>query len=296
MAKEQVTVLNHLEHLGHKVPPLMTVERTTTSKYLFYLAVRGYGQELNRKPTFLQWSRQDQGLLIGTIEEHSIFDQDRLLVLEGWPKSTVDALHPPKGDHILAETDKGELKTEPYHPRLRRDILKVLQGQLGMKNLSLRALLKNDWSSMRGYEDYESLLRKAKIMGWDEERIGKELAGTEREPMLVLMKRGRLKQLHEQTKDETPQITMRRLTEALADTIHYRILRRMGLEEQRAARELGAGWKRGQDLETTVKALTPEDTLTMTDRLIKWDPLIQRRPDLGRDLTMFGNPIGVRRL
>lgn len=291
---ERETVLEFLE--TNTVPPTkLTVERTTQSKYLFYLTIRHFRRRLRLKPRFFMYSRSDAGTVKAIAEEHSLWQDQGFLVLEGFGQSFIDGLDPPKDVYILAETDGGQLKPELYSYKTRRNILKVLQGQLGLGHMSLRALLKLDWSMTRSFEEIETLLLKAKLMDWTEEDIGSQLEGIERTNVLVALKRSVFKEIFSLMDMYGAAWLVRHTTRQLTELMHYKALRLMGHEESRSAKELDVGWRRMQELEEGNMMYTAEDLTILAERLIKLDRLIQKRPSLGVSILFLNAPIQVKK-
>ena len=181
-----MTVLEFLEE--GSFPQKVTVERTNTSKYLFYLVVRAYRRKFKHKPTILTFSKKTASWSKSMMEEHSFWTWFHIFVLEGFGKSFVDRVHlPNEGTRIVAETDHGELTEDRLDKAGRRGILKILIQQMDLA-YSLRALLKLDWTSMVNLADFEVILRRANILGWNEEQIGQYL---EREGQKNLLNRDR---------------------------------------------------------------------------------------------------------
>jgi len=62
----------------NRVPPAtLTVERTQTSKYQFYLTVRHFRRRLKRPPTFISYSRAQAAGTKAIIEEHGLWGEPR---------------------------------------------------------------------------------------------------------------------------------------------------------------------------------------------------------------------------
>jgi hypothetical protein len=303
--KEETTVLDYLEEAKGKPPPILTVERSAQSTYPFHLLVRHTTHRLGLKPQFIQHERQKnfEDQIRGAIEEHSLFNHyaghygaKSLFVLEGFPPTFATSLNPPEGTYVVAETTGGWLKAEPFTQSKKRDILKILL-QLLKLDLSLRGLLKLDWSGLRAYEEFEPILRKARLMQWDEERIGEELKGSERGNLLAQLKRADHRPIAETIDRAGTTWTHNRLLQATADLIHYRSLRAMGFDEARSAKEVGAdSWsKRARDLEEAAKMYTAEDLQLMAERIVRMDRLVTTSKGLGLQLLILNAPVRVRR-
>ena len=293
MKDERETVFEFLERVGPRTPEVVTVTRTTKSKYQFYLVVRHYRKRVRGRPTFFTYSKGDVNAVKGTIEEHRLLDERMLYVLEGFSQRFVDGLALPPETFVVAETDGGQLRVEQYHYRQKRNILRILLNQLNV-GLSLRELMKMDWSIMRDFEGFEPLLRTAKIMEWTESDLGRRLSRMETGNVLTLTKRGRVKELLGMTKKYGAGWMLRHTTEVLTEALHFRALMLMGYEPEKCARELGIGWRRRKELEEVTKMLTLEELGVLADRLLKMDALIERSRTLGMDLFYLNNPVKVR--
>lgn len=301
----QETVPEFLERNPQPLPSLMTVERTKTSTYQFYLLVRHYRKRLDASIHFFTYAKGDLGLVRGIIEEHSIFGGKDLFVLEGFGSKFVESLVLSDNVTVLAETDAGELKTVSYAYKSKRPILKVLYKQLGLnyhKNkegrsiLTQRGLIRLDWTSLRSHELWEPFLRKAKIMAWSDEDVEKELFKVTSGNLLTLMKRGQFKDLFAMAEKYGYAWTYNHVVELLSELIHYRALRVMGYDENKCAKELGAPERsrRARELEAANQMLTSSDLGDLTDRVLSFDTLALRNPKLGFSLFVLNSPIRVR--
>lgn len=296
MAVEQTTVLEYIERMTGKPEQILTVERTSKSKYLFYLLIRAVGKRLRPSPRFFLYEKQKgyaEGVK-GLIEEHSLFGNEHFYVLEGFSQAFVDGLNPPPGTYIVAETDGGTLKVENYNLKKRRDILKVLLLLMNM-DLSLRELIKLDWSFAREYEEYEPILTKAKLMRWDVDRIAEELKEFEQGNILTLIKRSDFKPVFDMMRRNGATWMHNRIIQHLGELIHYRSLRLMGFEEERAAKEIDVGYRRRAELEDAMKMLTGDDIKKMVERVVNLDYLLMGQKELGLQLLLLNAPIRIKK-
>jgi len=296
MSTPKKTVLEFCEETKI-LPPLVTVTRTTTSKYLFYLLVRHYRQKLKKRPEFLVYTKDKSHGIKSQVEEHSVLDEGQsLYVLEGFPKTFVNSLQPPTGTYILAETDDGEIEAPPYSFKMKRDILKILLLHLEVK-LSLRGLLKLDWSKCRDYADYEVLLRRAKLLNWTEEDLEMRIQEREeeRESILLLLKRNQKSKLLDLLQRYGPTWMLNQLTEGVVRTAHYKALKLMGYEPDRVAREMEVGWYQAKELEEAASSLTKEDLSILASRLIKLDRMAHRNRAMAVELLLLNTSIGFIR-
>jgi len=311
------TVFNYIEHLTSKIPQILTVERTSDSKYQFMLLVQALKKRLRVKPVFIAFEAKKNYVerVKGLLEEYSLFREmsptDQLFVLEGFAGSFVSKLDLPPGIYVVAEVDDGLLKTESFGRAYgkRRDALKALSvivdtprmmtaGALPAKvslNYSLRELVKLDWSGVAKFEEFEPILRKAQVMGWTEEEIGKGLETADRGNLLTLIKRSDLKPVFDMIERRGYQQIYNQLIQNLAEIIHYRSLRLMGLDEARVKREMDLRDWRANELEEVAKMITAEDLKLMAERVVKLDPLVQRLGDVGLQLLILNSPIRVKR-
>jgi len=310
------TVLNYIEHMSGKVPQVITVERTTDSKYQFDLLVRAVRKRLRAKPTYIALEKQRGFMdrIKALLEEHNLFQSsehpDQLYALEGFAGNWVSKLSPPPRTYVVAEVDGGELKAESFGRAYgkRRDILKVLsmlletdrelsRGKYSPQtvDLSLRELVKLDWSNLSRFEEFEPYLRKAQIMGWSEERLGEELGSSDRGNLLTLIKRSDFKPVYDMLEKRGHLSIYSQLVQGLGELIHYRSLRLMGFDEIRTWKEMDLRDWRGQDLEEASKMLTSEDLRLMAERIVGMDGLVQRLGTLGLQLLILNAPIRVKK-
>lgn len=301
----QETVPEFLERNPHPLPSLMTVERTKTSSYQFYFLVRHYRKRVDANVHFFTYAKGELGAVKGLIEEHSIFGGRDLYVLEGFGSKFVDSLVLPSSSIVLAETDGGQLKSVSYSYSGKRAILKTLYKQLGLSYhkdeeghsiLTQRGLISLDWTSLRSYEQYEPLLRKAKIMAWSNEDVEAELFRANQANSLTLIKRGQFKDLFAMAEKYGYSWTYNHVVELLSELIHYRALRVMGYDEKKCAKELGAEARsrRARELEEANQMLTTSDLGELTERVVELDTLVTRNPKLGFSLFVLNAPIRVR--
>jgi len=296
MSTQKQSVLSFCEE-AKILPPVMTVTRTKTSRYLFYLLARHYRLRTGKKPEFFTYSKEKMHAIKGQMEEHSAFeDTQSLYVLEGFPKAFVNSLRPPKGSFILAETDDGELEAPPFSYRDRRDILKVLLLHLSLK-LSLRSLLKMDWSECRDYADFEVVLRRAKILDWQESDLLARMEEREeaRESILLLLKRNQRLKLLELKQRYGSIWMMNQLIEGVVKTAHFKSLRLMGYEPDRVTREMDLSYYQAKELEEAASSLTKDDLKTLASRIIRMDRMKFRDRDLAMELLVLNTQIGFVR-
>lgn len=304
MVDEEKDVLHYIEHLT-KVPPVITLKRTTRSKYQFHLLVRAVAKKLGLKPRFTDYEGQKayQDTVKASIEEHNLFESRHLHVLEGFSLNFVSRLSPPPGSYIVAETDDGELETELYRIGRKRDILKVLMMILGMElrvepspELSLRALNNLDWSFAKDFEDYEPILLKGWVMKWTPDQIKeKELIELDQGNLLTLIKRSDFGPLFDMASKFGEKWVSNRITDQLAQLIYYRSLRQMMYDEKRAAEAVGVGKWRAEEIEAASKMLTQQDVHQMAQRLVSLDFLTMTKPGIGLQLLVLNAPIRVKR-
>lgn len=292
---ERNEIFYFLEHNMSNPPNLITAERTQTSKYQFYLLVRAYHRKLRMRPQFFQYDRNTVNNIKGLIEEHSVFGEKSLYVLEGFNSKFVESLEPPKDNYIVAATDGGQLKAVAFRYKYRRDALKVLKVQLNLNHLSLRALLKLDWSVVRSFEEMEGILLKGKVMDWDEEKIGEQLEKMEMGQILLAMKRPYLPELYNTVRKYGRTWTYKHMVTLLGQLIHYKALRSMGYEDYRCEKEMEISYYRRKELEESSKTLTSEDIKLLCERMINLDWIITTKSEIGTDLYFLNSPIRVRK-
>lgn len=287
------TVLDFLEE-GTTLPTLLTVERSLSSKYQFYLVVRHYQKKLGLRPQFFLFSKIEMSGVKGLVEEHSLFSSKALYILEGFSNSFVTNLSLPEGCYAVAETDGGELKALAYNFKMRRDILRVLLAQLSLK-YSLRNLLKYDWAVCRDFSDFEILLRRAGILEWPEERIGLELGELNSVNVLGALKRGAYKDLLLLKRRYGANWLYNHLVEMISFLANYKALKLMGYDDDQVARELELGWARRKEMEEAHVMVTREDLIRLAQRVLKLDSLIQGNRDLGLEILLLNAGLSVRR-
>lgn len=330
MNADQHDALEWMEKNATRVPQIMTLERTTTSKYTFYLLARHYRGILGLKPQFHAYSKDTVDETKALIEEHSIFEPNgTLYVLEGFSRKFVDALNPAHKHWIVAETDGGTLVVPPFTAKTtRRNILKTLVNQLSLgKALPLSFLLKFDWTGIRSMEDYEPLLRRAKLLQLSAENLQASLeaqdkawaklpensrpdkypihllvkgtpdehAGKLRTNPLTQTKRGAYKDLLQDARRAGWQSAHTFLILLFAKLIHYRALRNLGQEPAKARDALELNWFDATALEEAQTTLTDADVRAFGERLVTFDRLVMSNPELGLALFYLNNPISVRK-
>lgn len=301
------TVPEFIEESKGSLPPLMTVERSTQSKYMFLSLVRHFRKRVKPAPVFLTYTKADQENIKATIEEHSaILAPANFYVLEGFSLRFVEGLRTPPDTYILAETDNGELKVPPYSYKQTRDLLRMLYSQLNMASsktdagtpcLQLRDLVQQDWSQFRSYEEFEPLLRKAKILHWTAADLEKSLAVSKSGNLLTLIKRGQDFDTAVLAEKYGVRWAIKHLMESTADLTHYRALRLMGYDESKCGKEMGqeTSYKKLKEMEEANQMLTAQDLETLTSRILDLDRLSLSRPDLAYVLLTMNSGISVRR-
>lgn len=274
-------------------PQKVTIKRTTQSKYLYYLVLRDYRKKYGVRPIFLNYAKDQEMAFRSMIEEHSIFSTKRLIALEGFPNAFIRRVGLNDDTRVIAETDAGELEADTNILRDPRNLLKVLMKQMD-GDWSVRELLKVDWSALRGVEDVEPLLRRAKILGWTEEDISKNVKGQDYKELLQDLKRGKMKELCSEIDRHGPIAMISRLTRLISQTMHTKVLHSMGVDSMRVEKELGTSRGRTRELEEAAKALTNADLTSLAERLVYMDGFMRRRPKMGIELYLLNNPIKIR--
>jgi len=294
---DKITVLNFLERTKI-LPNRLTVERTTRSKYQFYLVVRAYRRKLKLRPQFLEYKKSDVNRIKGLIEEYALpaFPTQNLFVLEGFNSGFVDSLRPPRETWILAETDAGEILTPRYERRYRRDILAVLMEQFSLKGqVTLTDLKRLDWTQCKSYEDFEPPLRLTRIMGWDGDQLQKYLVDYEQGNLLTEIKRAEYGGTFALIEKFSARMVYNRLILRVGQLGHFKALASMGWEESRIARELGFNYWEGKELAEAHQMITGEELTQLMDRIIRLDRLCTRSPVLGLELLVLNAPFRMRR-
>lgn len=268
-------------------PTKLTIERSTTSKYQFYLAVRDYQQRLMLKPKFVNYLRGEADAVKSLIEEVSLFEPVSLYVLEGFPKVYVQNLKLPREVTCLAETDDGDIRTDGYSLMQKRGILRTLHLQLKIR-LTLTALLKLDWSGMEGFEEFESVLRKWKLMNGSQDDLKEELEKRLEGTLLEEMKRGKTKECLMKL-DRLGEIRfLNRLQNNLSVLIQYKAMLAVGYDEKRVEQLLNLGWRSAQEYSSLAKLFSPEEVELIARRLVTLDSMIQRYKREGLVMLLTG--------
>lgn len=282
------------------LPQVCTVTRTTRSKYLFYLAVRLYRKKLKLDPIFWTYTKQDAGRFRASIEESNVFNafsseqKSRLFVLEGFPHKLIKAITVPEGTYICAEVDEGELDAPVYRYKNRRDILTVLVGLFKMKSISSkRALIGKDWTSLRSYEEIESLMRKAKIMSWNEDEIGDSLGRIQTGNLLASLKSAKIEEILGMIEKYGVAWGYNHIVSSLVELIQFKCLKGMGYDEKRCMKEMDLSWYRMEDLRKSDQMLTMEEVTILSKRVVGFHSLCQRNPSLGLELFILNSPVRV---
>jgi len=294
---DKVTVLNFLEKVS-TLPTLVTVGRTTRSKYLFYLVVGAYRRKTKLRPQFIEYSKAGASKTKGLIEEHALpgFSEHNLFVLEGFGRRFVESLRFPEGTWVLAETDEGEYLTPNYEKKYRRDILIVLMNQLSLGGqVTLTDLKKLDWTECRNYEDFEPPLRLAKIMGWTADRLQAHLISYEQGNLLTGIKRADYGNIFALAEKYSARTVYNRLIKRAGQLGHFKALINMGWEESRIARELELTYWERKELAEAHRMITGEELTQLIERIIRLDWLCTRSPELGVDLLVLNMPFRMRR-
>jgi len=290
------SVLHFLEHTKsvYDFPFKISVERTSQSKYQFYLLVRQYRKRVKLTPKFFTYNKGEAPAVKGLIEEHSVFEETALFVLEGFSARFVDNLEPPTGTYIVAETDAGMLKAESFSYKNRRALLRVLYNTLTINSMTFGELKGLDWSTFRGIEEFEPFLRKIKIMEWNKEETTKRLETLERGNLLGSVKRSNFEVAMILIGRYGPIWTQRYFMGEVILLLKYRALRVMGYDDLRIKKELDISAKKLEELEESARMITVEDQEKMADRLFKLDQLILRNPNLGMELFFLNAPIQIK--
>jgi len=289
------TVLDYIETTSRvNLKQKITVKRTQTSKYLFYLLVRQYRIETRKKPHFIAYQKTEASAVKGLLEEISLFGNDEMFVLEGFPLAFIETLHLPPGVYVLAEVDDGELDTPAYSYRQRRGILKVLLTQLGLK-VSLRDLLSLDWGSVRDYSEVEVILRKATAAGWGLEGIQKSLQEDSTGNILLMLKKGNLPELLRLKSKYSDNWFNRNASKIIPQLATYRALVTMGQSPTNIAETLGISTYKLRELEEASKAVTMNDLKVLGERVLALDRMSMKWPGPASDLLIMKSGISLKR-
>jgi hypothetical protein len=196
--------------------------------------------------------------------------------------------------HVLAEVEDGQLDAPPYSYKFRRDILKVLLTQLGLR-IPLRDILGLDWGSVRDYPDAEVLLRKAQAGSWDLGRIEKELRDTTTGNILVMLKKGDVASLMSLKARYADSWFIRNMIKLVVQLANYRALAAMGQEPRVIAETLDISNFKMRELEESAKAVTMDDLRILGERLVSLDRLSFTNPKLAADLLILRSGISIKR-
>lgn len=280
----ETTVFDFLE-LQSDLPQTITIERTLSSKYLFYQVVRHYKQILKKKPRCVVYSKSEASLVKGTMEEYSLFGED-FYVLEGFSSEFMKSLSLPSGVYCVAETDSGELKAPLYTQRMKRDILKSLIRQLDLSH-SLRGLLKLDWATCRDYPDFEVVLRRANVLKWNESDLAEELSRVSYGHLLVDLKRADYRMVVSMVERYGAQWTWNHLTSLVNDLILLKAFKVMGYEDERIQREMDLSWSRSRELMESHRILTRDEVISLAKKMFVLDYLFSRDREQALNIVIF---------
>ena len=276
------------------VKPVVTVRRTTTSKYLFYILARHYASLFRKKPNFVVYSKSEASMVKGLMEEIPLFGTQDLFVLEGFPYSFVADLTLPKGVHVVAEVEDGELDAPQYSYRFRRDILRTLLLQLNLR-IPLRDLVSLDWGSIRDYPEIEVLLRKAQAGAWGLSKIEEALKDTTTGNILLMLKKGDSVDLLKLKSKYAESWLPRHLVKLVPQLATYRALVAMGQPGKSIAESLDIYNFKLRELEEAAKAVTMDDLSVLGQRLLMLDRVAMKSPRLASDLLVLRSGISIKR-
>lgn len=289
---EQKSVLEYIAE--GSLLATITVERTTFSKNLFYCLVRHYHQRTPTVPRFFTYAKQVQDALKAELEEHSIFTDGELFVLEGFSKESVDALRVPVGTYVVAETDAGELRVDAFRYQEKKLGVRVLSKQLGLR-LPVRELAALDWSGCEGFEEMEQVLRRAKVMEWTVQELDEFLKGGASVELLDGIKRSQFRQLYDLKERYGTQWMVTGLTRVIGQVALLRALRSLASTEERMVKVMSVSkWRLGK-LQQMADSVTDTDLVKLAEQLVKLDRLLLRNVDTGLDLLLLNSPIRVTR-
>lgn len=276
------------------LPQVVTVKRTTASKYLYYLLVRHYKQELRVIPQFITFSKSGAQSQKGLMEEIPLFGGGELYALDGFPASFVKELNLPKGVYVVAEVDDGELEAPGYSYKVRRGILRALHSQLGLR-VTLRDLVGLDWASVRDYPEMESVLRKSFAAGWGLAELERELSSNTVGNILLLLKKGGFQDLLA-IKGRYSEVWMyRHLTKLIPQLATYRSLVVMGQQPNAVSECLNVSTFKLKELEEAAKAVSMDDLRVLGERVVALDRIFSRNPSLAADLLLLKSGISIKR-
>lgn len=290
-----MNVLEFIEKPPKEIPSVVSVERKQSGKYLVSLVIRFLSQRTGLRCSVISYEKgkMNEESARAIVEEFSIFEPRRLIFLQDFPSRMVKTLNPTPGTIVIAETDSGDLEIDKYSYQKKRDILKVLLKIMNL-NLSLRELLKLDWSECRSFEDFEPVLAKAKLMGWSTKEIAEEAEKNYREGVLSLLKRGSYKEIHDLKTIYGKGWLHRFLIASVSDLALYRSLIRMGVPEDRISKEMGLSWRKKKEIEEATKMLSGAEIVTLASRIIEMDQLVKIRGEWAFDLLYMRSGISMR--
>lgn len=277
-----------------ELPLVVTVERTSFSKYCFFLVVRHYRKKLRRTPQFVMAVKGELPKVKASMEEHSLWGDRPLFVLEGFPKDFVDRLNLPDGTYVVAETNLGELKATRWRYKDRRDTLKILTAQLG-GTWSLRELIKLDWSGIKDFDEVERLLRKGRIMEWTEPELGAELETVRWGNILERLKRSQFQEIFQMMGKYGPSWTAGHIIATVGDLVTFKALENMGLPHQDIVKQMDLGPGQRVNLQEAAASHTMDDLRKLAQRLVDLHWLMTRSPRLGLELFLLNAPTRVRK-
>lgn len=277
------------------LPQVISLRRTTTGKYLFYLLIRHYRSLLHRSPRYLNYSRASVSSCKGLLEEISLFQQnEEFFVLEGFPQSFLTSLCLPPTTYVVAEVDAGELEAPAFSYKMRRGILRILISHLKLR-FSLRELLAQDWGGVRDYAEVEVILRRALAGEWSLIRLSEELQRAAGGNILLMLKKGSYTELLNFVERYGPSWVFRHIVRSITQLATYRAYSFMGQGPGSIAENMNLPGYRIRELEEAAKAVSMEDLKVLATRAVELDGMFARSPALGCQLMVLRSGISMRR-
>ena len=297
MKSEPKTVLDFLSDVPKPLPKKVLVERRRNSQYQFYALVRYYRDTLGISPQFVSYAKSTSLGILAQLEEKGLWTGRELYVLEGFAEDSLRKVSLADDVYLLAETTSG-LVPEGITPKTRGRFFRLVFSQLGMKvttgKITARALVRQDWAQDLGLEAVEAFLRKARIMGWTDEVLPKLYSERKSEPILVALKKGKLDRIFYLADRFGYRWAYRLLLRSLVDLGGYLTMSRMGQERAQMMRAMGFRAD-SNIMEESAKVWSEAEVYTMMCRLMQFDALMERNPELGFQIILLNAPMRVKK-
>lgn len=262
-------------------------------RYLTDLLIRHFQRTFPKaRVRVSNWSKASDPTLRAEVEEAALLGAKPFFVVLGAPSGWVRSLEPAVGTRVLAEQPDGRLAPEEFRWQNRKLLLRALARVLRAP-WPPSDLERLDWSWTQSWADFEPLLSRGVLLGWDYGRLRREASARTRANVFGLVRDGRWADVRFLGDRYGLKWLYRHLMEFSVLVARYHALQapqkgRRPPTDAEAERRLGVPRWQFEQVRDAARDVPMERVVAFARRIVRVDPLCQRNLAAGLDLLLLG--------